>query len=225
MNFYRNTDSDLLWDTLLKLMSSEELSSFRLVGGTSLSIQLGHRKSVDIDMFTDSEYGTIDFDIIDKLMLNSFKYAEMDNNNIHSIGKTYYVGDNNEEKIKVDLFYTDPFIFPILNFEGIRLAKMEEIIAMKLEVIGHAGRKKDFWDLHELLDYFTLPQMLSFYTKRYPYSYTENEIIEKLVDFSEADSDFDPICLKNKYWELIKIDIEETLTKTFSSSTPHTPHN
>ncbi len=49
MNFYKNTVSDLLWETLVTLMSYEELNSFRLVGGTSLSLLLGHRVSVDID--------------------------------------------------------------------------------------------------------------------------------------------------------------------------------
>jgi len=57
-----NTVSDLLWDSLNKLMSVKEFNSFRIVGGTSLSLQLGHRESVDIDLFTDSEYGSIDFD-------------------------------------------------------------------------------------------------------------------------------------------------------------------
>lgn len=66
MNLYLNTVSDLLWDALNKLMSLEVFNSFRLVGGTSLSLQLGHRGSIDrgsidIDLFTDSQYGSVDF--------------------------------------------------------------------------------------------------------------------------------------------------------------------
>lgn len=57
--------------------------------------------------------------------------------------------------------------------------------------------------------------MLDFYNKRYPYSATTEEIITNLTNFSEADSDFDPICLKGKYWELIKIDFEELVKKDF----------
>ena len=86
---------------------------------------------------------------------------------------------------------------------------------MKLEVIGNNGRKKDFWDLHELMEHFSISQMLEFYEKRYPYSYSKNEIIKKLTDFSEADSDFEPICLKNKHWELIKIDFEDKIENEF----------
>ena len=61
---HRNTVSDTLWHTLIELMEWEELKSFQLVGGTALSLQIGHRMSVDIDLFTDVEYGSIDFEII-----------------------------------------------------------------------------------------------------------------------------------------------------------------
>ncbi len=60
MALYKNTVTDLLWDVLSKLMVIEELNSFRLVGGTSLSLLLGYRISIDIDFFTDAEYGSID---------------------------------------------------------------------------------------------------------------------------------------------------------------------
>lgn len=215
MNIYKNTVSDLLWETLSTLMTFEELNSFRLVGGTSLSLLLNHRISIDIDMFTDAEYGSINFDVIDELFLNSFQYVEMGFGGNNSMGKTYFIGSNKDEAVKVDLFYTDSFVFPIVKFEEIRLSQLEEIIAMKLEVVGHTGRKKDFWDLHELMEYYSISEMLEFYEKRYPYNYSKEEIIKKLTDFSEADSDFEPICLKNKHWELIKIDFEEKIMKEF----------
>lgn len=55
--------------------------------------------------------------------------------------------------------------------------------------------------------------MLSFYEKRYPYNYTREDIINKLTDFSTADTDLDPVCLREKYWELIKLDIEESIAE------------
>ncbi len=196
-------------------MLLDELRSFRLVGGTSLSLLLGHRMSIDIDLFTDSEYDSIDFDIIDNLFLTTFKHVEMGYGGNNSMGKSYFLGDHKSETIKVDVFYTDPFIFPILEYEGIRLSQIDEISAMKLEVVGQNGRKKDFWDIHELFEHFSLEEMIEFYQKRYPYSYSRNEIIDKLTDFTEADTDLDPICLKNKYWELIKLDIEEKVGNEF----------
>lgn len=67
MKLYLNTVSDLLWNSLKQLMSIKEFDSFRIVGGTSLSLQLGHRESVDIDLFTDAEYGSLDFNKLEEV--------------------------------------------------------------------------------------------------------------------------------------------------------------
>ena len=209
MALYKNTVTDLLWDVLSKLMVIEELNSFRLVGGTSLSLLLGHRKSIDIDFFTDAEYGSIDFNTIDRILMDTFGYVELSYEGNNGLGKSYFIGSGKENNIKIDMFYTDVFVFPIKIIENIRLSQLQEIIAMKLEVIGHNGRKKDFWDIHELLEHYILSDMLYFYEKRYPYSYSRNKIIEKLSDFDAAEIDFDPICFRGKYWELIKLDIIE----------------
>lgn len=213
MRIYKNTVSSSLWKILSDLMCFETLDTFRLVGGTSLSLLLGHRQSMDIDLFTDEEYGSIDFDHIDDLFLRNFSYVEMGYGGNNSLGKSYYIREKSNECIKVDMFYTDSFIFSPIDIEGIRLARLEEIAAMKLEVIGYNGRKKDFWDLHELRNHFPLKEMLRFYEKRYPYGHSKEDLIKKLSDFGKADFDFDPICLKGKHWELIKLDFEEQVEK------------
>ena len=210
---HKNTVSDNLWVSLNKLMKIEELKSFRLVGGTSLSLQIGHRMSVDIDLFTDAPYDSIDFDRIDEVICSTFPTVEMGYGGNNSMGKSYFVGTSKEDLVKLDIFYTDSFVFPQLIEQDIRFARLEEIAAMKLEVIGNNGRKKDFWDLHELMDYFSLNQMIEFYEKRYPYSLTKKEIITQLTFFDNADEDFEPICLRNKYWELIKLDFEEKIRR------------
>jgi hypothetical protein len=214
--FHKQTVSDTLWETLLTLMQIDQLRSFRLVGGTSLSLLMGHRMSVDIDLFTDTEYDSIDFDGIDNVILATFPYVEMGYGGNNSMGKSYFIGNSPDDLVKLDLFYTDPFIFPEINVEGIRIACKEEIAAMKLEVVGHGGRKKDFWDLHELLDHYSLNEMLDFYEKRYPYSYTRDQLILMLTNFKTAEVDFNPICLRNKYWELIKLDFEESVKREFN---------
>jgi hypothetical protein len=73
------------------------------------------------------------------------------------------------------------------------------------------GRKKDFWDLHELHDEYDIPVMLNLYLERYPYSHSEEEIRFALTNFTIVDDDFDPICLLNKHWELIKLDFVQWL--------------
>jgi hypothetical protein len=57
--------SGLLKENLLILMSANEFKDFHLVGGTALSLHLGHRMSADIDLFTDAAYGSVDFDAIE----------------------------------------------------------------------------------------------------------------------------------------------------------------
>jgi hypothetical protein len=105
---------------------------------------LGHRVSIDIDLFTDKPYDSIDFKKIDQLMKNIFQQVEIGNGGNNSMGQTYYVGNSGIEMLKIDLFYTDAFVFPLVNRNGIRLATVEEITAMKLEVVTQGGRKKIF---------------------------------------------------------------------------------
>ena len=83
---------------------------------------------------------------------------------------------------------------------------MDVIVAMKMDVVSRNGRKKDFWDLHELLTLYSLDDMLRLYELRYPFTHTKEDLLHKLTDFSFADEDFEPICLKNKQWDFIKMD-------------------
>jgi hypothetical protein len=129
------------------------------------------------------------------------------------MGKSYFIGNNEDELVKLDLFYTDPFVFPCVIEQNIRFSSIQEVAAMKFEVIAQGGRKKDFWDVHELLETYTLDGMIGFYLKRNPCGYSKNELLTQVVDFSIADEDFTPNCYKGKIWELIKLDIEELVKK------------
>ena len=72
---YWNTVSPILEEVLLDLMENAIFRPFRLVGGTALSLQIGHRMSLDIDMFTDASYGSIDFDEIRVYLENKYPYC------------------------------------------------------------------------------------------------------------------------------------------------------
>ena len=109
--------------------------------------------------------------------------------------------------------YTDEFINPTKVVDGIRLASIEEIIAMKLEVIQNEGRKKDFWDIHELLSSYRIDDMLKLHEKRYPYGHNRELLLDNFTNFERADDDFDPICLKGKIWAFIKEDIQGHIDK------------
>jgi len=208
---YYQTVSPLLKSILEWLMKEDVFNAYRMVGGTALSLQLGHRKSDDIDLFTENEYGTVDFDSLEKCLEGHFAYLETFDFGAVGHGKSYFVGESEDHSIKLDVCYSDPFIRPVLNIDGNRFADMDDIVAMKIDVVGRGGRKKDFWDLHELLNDYTIIQMLQLHQERYPYTHNEKEIISNFKKFKHADAEFDPACLRGKYWELIKLDILEAL--------------
>ncbi len=208
---YYNTVNDLLKNSLMTLMKSSVFESFRLVGGTALSLQLGHRLSVDIDMFSDASYGAIDFKVIDEFIEKAFPFHHHFSNLDPAIGKSYHIGTDKDNVVKLDVYYTDDFIQAPLIENEIRMATTEEIIAMKMDVVQRVGRKKDFWDLHELLPQYHLSSMLSLHQQRYPYTHDKALLLQNLSNFELADDDFDPICLRGKYWAFIKEDIIEAV--------------
>ena len=115
MKLYTNTVSNLLWEALTQLMEVQELNSFRLVGGTSLSLQLGHRASGDFDMFTDADYGSIDFMKLENSLRGLFPYIDTSPAGFGGLGKSYFIGRHKRELVKLDLFYTDSFAFPCVK--------------------------------------------------------------------------------------------------------------
>lgn len=209
---YWNTVSPLLKQVLIDLMQEELFSPFRLVGGTSLSLQIGHRVSVDIDLFTAADYGSIDFKEIRSFLENKYPYCSSRNLDNVAFGTYFEVGNSKKDFVKIDLYYTDEFIFDLVYQDDIRMASENEIIAMKLDVVLRGGRKKDFWDLHYYLDKVPIDEMISFYEKRYPYTDCST-IKSQFVNFELADADFDPMCLLDKSWELIKLDFHQSINE------------
>lgn len=209
---YYSTVSPDLKSVLKIVMDSDILKPFRLVGGTSLSLQLGHRISIDIDLFTDSDYGSLNFEDIETFLKSKFSFIVF-SSELTSFGKSYFIGSSENNAVKLDVFYSDPFIDDELLIDNIRLASLKDITAMKIEVIQNGGRKKDFWDLHELLNYFSLEEMLAFHKIRYPFTHDSDLIIKNFTNFQIADEDFEVLCLKGKHWEVIKSDFENLIKK------------
>lgn len=94
------------------------------------------------------------------------------------------MGNSKDGSVRLDLFYTDPFIRPQEQFDTIRMVAVEYIAATKMDVVSRGGRKKDFWDLHMLRDKYFVEQLLSLYQERYPYGATEEECMAGLMNFT-----------------------------------------
>ena len=65
-----------LMELLKKIMSEKLFSDFNLVGGTSLALQMGHRNSIDIDLFGKQEIDSEEFINV----LNTFGKTEVSKN-------------------------------------------------------------------------------------------------------------------------------------------------
>ena len=145
-------------ELLKRLMGDERLQGFALVGGTSLALQMGHRISVDLDLFTEKEFEA------DELR----EYLEQ-----HYHLQTDYLAfatvKGEVEGVQVDcIAHAYPWLKPFAVEEGVRLASLEDICAMKLNAIaGNGTRIKDFVDVAHLSSRFSLEQMLKFYEEKY----------------------------------------------------------
>ncbi|MDH6314249.1 putative nucleotidyltransferase component of viral defense system [Parabacteroides sp. PFB2-10] len=204
------TVTPLLKKVLQQLMNEPLFAPFRLVGGTNLSLRYGHRLSVDIDLFTDSEYRSLDFASFENYLRSQFPYYDCnDKGSIVGMGRSYYIGNSKDDYVKVDLMYTDPFIGEVEILDGIRMASVDDIVAMKMNVVSRGGRKKDFWDLHYLLGIYSLSEMFNLHEKRHEWEHNADELLRNFIDFSVADEMPDPICLLEKDWDDIKLDLIE----------------
>lgn len=209
---HRETTSDELFKILTALMALPELNDFRLVGGTALSLLRGHRESVDIDLFCDGPYGEIPFDFIYELL--KFKFPYVDNISVihqstlvNNQGLYLFIGQSEELSIKTDILYWDaPFLYEPIVESGIRIASIEDIACMKLDAISRGGRKKDFWDILEILETYKLADLFELYKKKYPWFDIEN-VYTGFRNFTVAEQMPDPICYKNRNWEEIKVQI------------------
>ncbi len=204
MLYYETIEPELL-ELLNKLIKIEEFKELRLVGGTSLALQYGHRKSIDIDLFGNLEIG---LDEISSLLSTCGKSTQIKRSakiNIFSI-----------DGIKVDIVnYHYPWLNPVLLEDGLRLAQPEDIAAMKISAITGRGSKKDFIDLYELLKHFSLEEILSLYERKHD----DGSIylaLKSLNYFGDAEQNPMPEMLINTSWSNIKQTLEQEVNRYLS---------
>ncbi|GAB4029006.1 nucleotidyl transferase AbiEii/AbiGii toxin family protein [Spirosoma gilvum] len=170
------------------------LDPFALAGGTNLALQFGHRLSVDLDLFTDRAFS--EQEVFDELVTEFPTLIKTDEAR-HTLSLLI-------DGVKVDLLaHRYPVLSPFIQDEGIRLWSLEDIIAMKLGAVSGRGAKKDFWDIAELLNHFSLTEMLHWFIVKYPNS-DPGYVIRSLTYFDDADQQTDPVTLKNITWPQVK---------------------
>ena len=182
---------------LNKLMQVLELQDFALVGGTALSLLYGHRMSVDLDLFSNKPFENTN---IVSALQNEFKDSFIVEDKPSRFGIFCYVNE-----VKIDIVrHPHPLIRPQFEIEGIRMFSTEDIVAMKVQAILGRAKKKDFWDVAELLNHYTVADFINFHKEKYV---TQNLFItvpQAISYFADADESEDPISLQNQSWESIQ---------------------
>jgi hypothetical protein len=205
MLYYKTIDAPTL-ELLRKLLELPDLRELRLAGGTSLALQIGHRKSVDLDLFGILEADELSISESLKSLGTTTLLQKTSNISIWLIGG-----------IKVDIVnYRYPWIDEMCCVDQLRLAGKKDIAAMKLAAITGRGTKKDFIDLYFLLKEFSLKAILDFYTEKF-HDGSPFFVLKSLTYFEDAENDQDPIMLQNISWPGIKLFIINKLEEYLKS--------
>lgn len=182
------------------------MSEFYLAGGTALALQLGHRKSVDLDFFAahfpkrdELLHSLIDFS--PKIVQESAGTLDL---LIHDVQVSF-------------MEYSYPMLEELVLFSGIKMAGIVDIGCMKISAISSRGSKKDYIDLYFILQKMALEDLLDAFSIKYKgVEYSKTHIMKSLVYFNDAEEDPDPDYLISTDWSEIKGRITE-VTKGLSA--------
>ena len=114
------------------------------------------------------------------------------------------------DKIKVDIVnYPYPLIAEIETVDSIRFYSDKDLMAMKIQAILGRGKKKDFWDIAELLNHYSIEEMMVCHKAKYPSQMLGISIPTALLYFDDADNSEEPQTIKPMTWNKVKSIIKE----------------
>ena len=192
-----NTVHQSTFSLLKSLASLGKLREFYLAGGTAIALQLGHRVSVDLDLFTPTVF---DSNEIFEYLKESYDVggATVAANSLSLFVKM------DEKNIKVDLIrHNYSMLHPVQQIENVRLCSLQDGAAMKLNAVANRGAKKDFYDIYALLTRFSLKELLGFFQQKYE-QMNSLIVLKSLVYFADADIEPDPVSLMDVSWPEVK---------------------
>lgn len=167
----------------------KNFSTFYLAGGTALALQIGHRKSVDFDLFSEKK---ISEDLLRKVKKvfpqNSLTLSV---NNLDEL--TIFIDD-----VKITfLKYPFPVILKLVDYEGIKMLNIKEIAATKAYTIGRRGSYKDYIDLFFIISegYSNLDEIIELAEKKYGGEFNSRLFLEQIL-YLEDVKDTEIIFLK-----------------------------
>ena len=202
--------SDTLWELLGRLKSVPDMNFSYLGGGTALTLQLGHRKSDDLDFFVTEGFDELSFrSNIGSKGLDVFVVAQ-------TSGHTEMI----IQSVRFDLIKERiPLRFPLKTIHpkaaDLKMADPRDIGRMKIISIGSRGSKKDFVDIYCLTrDVITLESLITMaMEENRGIHYSKLLFLKGLVDFEEADHEADPMMIWDISWEKVKSSLIKEVKK------------
>jgi hypothetical protein len=193
---HREAISEAVIKTLNDLCQASVLQHFYLAGGTGLALQIGHRRSLDLDFFTGVPFNQEE--LLERMIprFGEFELVAKDNETLHA----------HINHIKVSfLGYAYPILFPFARFGGADIADARDIACMKVSAIAGRGTKRDFIDLYAISRQYGLLQILDWFREKYTRAnYSRVHILKSMTYFDEAEQDPMPDMLIELSWAEVK---------------------
>lgn len=152
----------------------KSFSDFYLVGGTALALQIGHRFSIDFDLFSQQP-------LTSTLLLKVKRIFK--NKKVVVVRKISGQLSVVVDEVKIDFVYDEfPMLLELIEFQGIKMIQPPEIAAMKAFTLSFRGTLKDYVDLYFILrdEYTTLTEIKNNAEKKYGNEFNYRLFLEQL---------------------------------------------
>lgn len=193
--WHREVISDATESALRSLRDAELLERFYLAGGTGLALQIGHRRSEDLDFFAQELFD-------ENILLQHIERTEQ----LARVEKAPHTVHATLRDTKVSfLGYQYPLLFPLGRFLDIPVADPCDIACMKISAIASRGTMRDFVDLYVTAQEYGLPELLQLFDRKYAKTgYNKVHTLKSLAFFGDAEKDSMPHMLIALRWDEVK---------------------
>ena len=177
------------------LAARSVLEDFYLAGGTGLALQIGHRRSADLDLFRETAFASTE--LRDRLRgLDALRALETAPATVHL----------QLHGVKVSfLHYPYPLLFPLRAFDRLAVADARDIACMKLDAIANRGSRRDFVDLYLAATTYGLGEIFDWFGRKYAsVSYSRTHLFKALTYFADAEVEPTPDMLVPLEWATFK---------------------
>lgn len=172
----------------------EIADNFYLAGGTALALQFGHRKSDDVDLFSQKRFSVEHYSQL-FLALNG-KILVEEEGTIHAL----------VEGVKVSLlYYPYKLLLPFKTIAGLNMASIEDISCMKIVALSQRAEKKDFFDAYEILRIYKPVELKRMFLEKYGVEKINcYHILKSFFYFDDAENSPEPVTLRGTTWNEVK---------------------